>query len=132
MQNAKNLVLTGYVRKLIVLTYQATARFPNAEHFGLGRQMRRAAISIGSNIAEGCRRSTDASFRRSLDIAMGEASELEFQCIVAADLKLGEREEVEHLTGEAERVKRMLARLIVALRGRERRTTRTRHGTSRV
>lgn len=65
MQNAKNLVLTDYVRKLIVLTYQTTAHFPRSEMFGLSAQMRRAAISIGSNIAEGCGRSSDAAFRMS-------------------------------------------------------------------
>jgi four helix bundle protein len=118
MQSAKNLVLTNYVRKLIVLTYQTTSTFPRSELFGLVSQMRRAVVSIGSNIAEGCGRSSDRMFRRSLDEAMAEASEFEFQCWVAHDLGFGNPEQLSQLTLDIERVKRMLARLIVAVRKR--------------
>ena len=118
MQNTKNLVVATYARKLAVLTYRTTEHFPRSELYGLTSQMRRAAVAIGSNIAEGCGRSTDQAFRNCLDQAMGEASELEFQCLVAGDLAYGNLKQVVLLGDETERIKRMLSRLIVAVRNR--------------
>src|SRR3954470_16698607 len=54
-------------------------RFPLEERFGLAQQMRRAAVSIGSNVAEGCGRSGARDFTRFLEIALGSAAELQFQ-----------------------------------------------------
>ena len=70
-------------------TYQGTADFPPTERFGLVTQMRRAAVSIGSNIAEGCGRSTDAQLVNFLNFASGSASELEFQARLSIRLRLG-------------------------------------------
>ena len=70
-------------------TYTITAEFPPSERFGLVSQMRRAAVSIGSNIAEGCGRSTDAQMVNFLNFASGSASELEFQARFAIRLGLG-------------------------------------------
>src|SRR5690606_10797148 len=56
------------------------------ERYGLASQMRRCSVSIASNIAEGCGRGTDADFARFLHIAMGSASEFEYQTLLAADL----------------------------------------------
>ena len=53
MQDARNLKVTEKAEELAVLTYHVTAAFPKAEQFGLTSQMRRAAVSVGSNIAEG-------------------------------------------------------------------------------
>src|SRR3954447_11531076 len=89
MQNTENLVVAQYARKLAVLAYRVTEDFPRSELFGLTSQMRRAAVSIGSNIAEGCGRSTRKQFIHSLDQAAGEASELEYQCHVAEDVDYG-------------------------------------------
>jgi four helix bundle protein len=116
MQSTDNLVVARYARKLAVLTYEVTAHFPRSEQFGITAQMRRAALSIGSNIAEGCGRSTKKQFIHSLDQAAGEASELEYQCVVAADMKFGRAGDVEHLRAETIRVKKMLARLMAFLR----------------
>ena len=118
MQSVNNLDITPYVRKLIVLTYRTTSHFPPSELYGLTSQMRRSAVGIGSCIAEGCGQSTDPAFRKSLDDAMGEASELEFQCWVAADLGFGRRDDLRTLARAVEQVKKMLARLIVAIRRR--------------
>jgi len=70
---------------LVVLIYRLTIHFPNEERFGLTSQIRRASISIPSNIAEGCRRSTKKDFCHFLYIALGSASELDTQ------LKLSKR-----------------------------------------
>jgi four helix bundle protein len=80
--------------------------------------MRRATISIGSNIAEGCGRNGDREFASFLHIALGSASELEFQALVAVDLKMLPPEAAPGLLEEVSRVKRMLSRLIKAVRSR--------------
>ncbi len=66
--------------------YQATANFPVDERFGLTNQMRRAAVSIPSNIAEGHARLSTAEFQRFISIAMGSIAELETQILLSADL----------------------------------------------
>lgn len=66
--------------------YQVTLRFPNEEKFGLVNQMRRAAVSIPSNLAEGHARSGSNEFRHFVSIAMGSVAELETQVMLSADL----------------------------------------------
>jgi len=73
---------------LVVDVYEATRSFPREEPYGLTSQLRRSAVSIPSNIAEGCGRNTDADFARLLDIAMGSASELEYQLLLSAQLQM--------------------------------------------
>jgi four helix bundle protein len=118
MQDFRKLRITDYVRALIVRTYKATETFPKTEMFGLVSQMRRAAVGIGSNIAEGCGRSSNAAFRVSLDRASGEGSELEFQCVTCLDLALGEGTAIRRLLAATVQVRKMLSRLIVAVRKR--------------
>jgi four helix bundle protein len=66
--------------------YQATMSFPNEERFGLVNQMRRAAVSIPSNLAEGHARAGSGEFRRFISIAMGSTAELETQILLSAEL----------------------------------------------
>ena len=73
-------------RQLVVAIYRLTQRFPKQELFGLTAQMRRAAVSIPSNIAEGAARSGSRQFAQFLSIARGSLSELETQLFIAADL----------------------------------------------
>ena len=91
-------------------------RVPRAEQFGLTSQLRRAAVSIGSNIVEGCHREGNRAFLPFLHHALGSAAEMQFQLRIVLRLGLGQREEVEQLQKETESVKKQIARLIVYLK----------------
>src|SRR5260221_10895497 len=73
MQDFRNLSVWQRARRVTKSVYEMTADFPGSEEFGLKSQMRRATVSICSNIAEGCGRRGDREFRRFLDVAMGSA-----------------------------------------------------------
>jgi len=76
-------------RKAMVLArdiYQETATFPDTERFGLTNQMRRASVSVASNISEGHARLSTADFQRFISIAMGSVAELETQVMLSYDL----------------------------------------------
>lgn len=69
--------------ELALLVYRETTGFPKEEMFGLTSQVRRAAVSVASNIAEGCGRSSDVDFLRFLDMANGSLRELQYQVSLA-------------------------------------------------
>ncbi|HOW97274.1 MAG TPA: four helix bundle protein [Kiritimatiellia bacterium] len=102
--------------QVVMLTYQITRHFPKAEAYGLTAQMRRAAVSIASNIVEGCARGSQPDYLRFLEIAFGSLRELHYQLTVAR--RLGYCDEAGFIEGdtimlEAEKV---LGALIRALR----------------
>jgi four helix bundle protein len=118
MQNPADLRVTTCARELAAGLYSATNRFPTSERFGLTAQMRRAAVSIGSNIAEGCGRSGERELIHFLHIALGSASELEFQLLLSVDLALLSESDAAPLLTRTCDLKRMLAGLIKSLRKR--------------
>ena len=79
MHNFRNLKIWQKSVEFVVKVYEITASFPKDEIFGLASQMRRAAVSIPSNIAEGSAKSSTKSFCNSLEISLGESYELETQ-----------------------------------------------------
>src|SRR4051812_13816622 len=83
MQSASRLRVLGEAEELALQVYHLTSTFPAEERYGFSQQMRRAAISIGSNIAEGCGRDGPREFARFLGIALGSATELAFQLRIA-------------------------------------------------
>jgi four helix bundle protein len=87
MQDYRKLDVWQKAHSITLRTYAKTANFPKAEQFGLTSQMRRAAVSVPANIAEGCYRG-QRSLAQSLRIALGSAAELEYYVILAGDLKL--------------------------------------------
>ena len=116
MQDFRNLKVWEKAHQLTIAVYQATINFPKDETYGLVSQMRRASSSIPMNISEGCGRGTDAEFRRFLQIAMGSASELEYQFILIHDLGILDTLKYETLTQEVIKIKQMLAMLIKKLK----------------
>jgi len=97
-------VLTGMV-------YASTASFPKTKMFGLTGQMRRAAVSIAANIAEGRGKNSDQEFKRYLGIALGSQAELECLAILAGDLRLLTPEASEDLEHTARDVGCLMAAL---------------------
>jgi four helix bundle protein len=95
--------------------YAATAKLPKGEAFGLLAQIRRAAVSIPSNIAEGHGRLTDLQFRHFLGNARGSVYELRTQFELAADLGYLDREPVQQLMQQSAEVTRLLNGLISSL-----------------
>src|SRR3954465_8483807 len=91
-------------------------RFPLEERFGLAQQMRRAAVSIGSNIAEGCGRSGARDLTRFLDIALGSATELQLQLRLSRRFAYVDPDEFRARSDAVRRVERMLIRLILRIR----------------
>jgi four helix bundle protein len=100
-----------------VQIYRATDSFPKPEVYGLSQQMRRAAISVPSNIAEGKGYSSDKDFRRFLFHARGSLMEVETQILIAARLQYLSEEEAQGLQTSASQVARSLAGLLNAING---------------
>ena len=86
MANYRKLRVWEKAHRLVLDIYAATERFPPVERFGLVPQLRRTAVSIPSNIAEGCGRRSDGELVRFIAIAHGSALELEYQLLLSRDL----------------------------------------------
>jgi four helix bundle protein len=94
--------------ELVLQAYRCTASFPDSERYGLTSQIRRAAVSVPANIAEGCGRNSEPDFARFLHIAMGSASELEYLFLVSRDLGFVPADTHNDLERRVVEVKRML------------------------
>ncbi len=116
MKDFRQLKVWEKSHQLALAIYKATKDFPKEELYGLTSQIRRASMSVPTNIAEGCGRNTDADFARFLQMAMGSASETEYQLILARDLGFIPDDHYEKLQIDVEEVKRMLASLLKTLR----------------
>ena len=114
MQDFRDLKVWAKAHQVVLDVYRATASFPRAELYGLPSQLRRSAVSVPSNIAEGCGRSQD-DFGRFVQIAAGSASELEYQLLLAKDLDLLRIDTFHALSTKTIEVKRMLAGLLASL-----------------
>lgn len=112
MKDFRDLKVWEKSHQLALMVYKYTQSFPKQELFGITSQMRRAAVSIPTNIAEGCGRNGNGDFARFLYIAMGSASELEYLLLISLELGYLERIDCQELDVAATEVKRMLASLI--------------------
>ena len=112
MKNPDKLRVARAAEDLAVLVYDYTAAFPREERYGLAAQLRKTAVSIGSNIFEGCGRLTEPGFRASLGVAHGETSELLFQIRLAIRLSFGDSKLGATVRRADQNVGRMLFNLI--------------------
>jgi four helix bundle protein len=100
---------------LTVCIYKLTQRFPKEETYGLTSQLRRASVSIASNIAEGRGRLNPGEFRQFLGIALGSAFEVQTQLLVARRLELGNEKAIGEATALCDEVSKMLTAFIQKL-----------------
>ncbi|KAA0205948.1 four helix bundle protein [Candidatus Uhrbacteria bacterium] len=112
--NHKNLIVWQKAMDLVVLIYGLTDSFPKEEIYGLTSQIRRAAVSIPSNISEGRRRMTKTEFKHFCRIAFGSASELETQLEISGRLKFGSDKKRADCQVLLDEVMRMLNKLASA------------------
>ena len=108
VRNFNDLIVWERSHHLTLGLYRATENFPKAEMFGLVSQIRRAAASIPTNLAEGCGRWGDGDMGRFLQIAMGSASELDYLLRLATDLGYLQPEDFRKLAAELEEIRKML------------------------
>ncbi len=116
MQDHRKLRAFELADELVLAVYAATKAFPREEQFGLTSQLRRAALSIASNIVEGCARTSQPDYIRFLDMAFGSAREVEYQLSVAARLNYLPPETATKLSRQADETSRVLAGLLRSLR----------------
>lgn len=102
-------------RLLATDVYRLTATFPPSEQFGLTSQLRRAAISISSNIAEGHGRRLDGAFVQFLRIAIGSTNEVESLLVIASDLEMISKEQSTRLEDDCTKLAVKLSNFIQAL-----------------
>ena len=115
LKSYKELKVWQKAYNLCIEIYKITRTFPKEELYGLTSQIRRAAVSVPSNIAEGYGRKTTPEYLRSLYIAYGSSCELETQILLSGDLGLMKVEALNKLQADLGEVERMLKALIKAV-----------------
>jgi four helix bundle protein len=110
-QSFRDLKVWNKSIELTVLIYEFTRGFPKEEVYGLTSQMRRASVSIASNIAEGSARGTKRDFRQFVKLAHGSNCELQTQMIIARELHFGDKSKCD----EAEMLSHEIGRMLSAL-----------------
>lgn len=118
LRNFKDLHVWQKSYKLCLKIYELTPQFPDEEKYGLTSQIKKSAVSIPSNIAEGYGRKTTADYVRMLYISYGSICELETQILLAGDLGFIEKGDLNLLSKDINEVERMLKALIKSLKNK--------------
>jgi four helix bundle protein len=112
----RDLIVWQRAIQLTVAVYKLTARFPESEKFGLTNQLRRACVSIASNIAEGYGKSSKGEYLLFLGHARGSCAEVETQLIIAKELGFGSSAAIPSVQSLSDEVSKMTVSLMKALR----------------
>ncbi|MBZ5523398.1 MAG: four helix bundle protein [Acidobacteriia bacterium] len=115
MRNYRDLDVWVKSHKLTLELYRLSRGFPREELYGLTSQLRRAAMSIGANLAEGCGRRTSAELARFVRIAMGSASELDYHLLLCRDFEFLTKDDYVRILQELTRVRKMLWSLLTSI-----------------
>jgi four helix bundle protein len=116
LKDFKELKVWAKSHQLTLRAYEISRSFPREEMYGLTSQLRRSAVSICANVAEGCGRRSDGEFTRFLQIARGSASELEYHPLLARDLHFMADAEFRRIEQQVLEVQRMLTSLVQRVR----------------
>lgn len=116
MRDHKKLKAFELSDELAIMIYRITINFPKEEVYGLTSQMRRAAVSVSSNIVEGCARESQAEYLRFLEIAFGSLRELSYQFDLACRLGYVKMNEVDNCKLKITEDEKVLAALLRSLR----------------
>jgi four helix bundle protein len=108
MRNYRDLQVWNKAHHLTLELYQISRQFPREEVYGITGQLRRAAVSIGANLAEGCGRRTSAELARFVRIATGSASELDYHLLLSRDLGFMKDEDFTRSAAALTEVRKML------------------------
>lgn len=108
MRDFHKLIIWQRSHQLTLAVYRISKSFPKEEIFGLISQMRRAVSSIPTNIAEGCGRASNKDFAHFLQIAIGSATEVEYQLLLAHDINYINDDDYQALTDETVVVRKMI------------------------
>jgi four helix bundle protein len=120
MHNYKELNIWKRAIKLAVSVYKISAALPTDERYGLTSQIKRAVVSIASNIAEGAGRNTNGEFMQFLGIANGSSFELTTQLIITSELGLLKEEQVTTIINELDEIQKMLYSFMTNLSNKKR------------
>lgn len=115
VKSYKDLIVWQKSMDLVALVYQATKTFPKEELYGLTNQVRRAVVSIPSNIAEGQARQSAAEFKNFLSIARGSLAEVETQLLIAKRLNYLPQEQLTAIMALHQEVSKMIPALMSKL-----------------
>lgn len=118
-ESFKKLIVWQRAIQLTVQIYELTSSFPDSERFGLTNQLRRASVSIASNIAEGYGRASKGEYIQFLGHARGSSCEVETQLTIARRLDFGSKESLERAEELCVEVARMLAAMVPGLRRKD-------------
>ncbi|NMA66663.1 MAG: four helix bundle protein [Clostridiaceae bacterium] len=114
-QDTSKLIVWQRSHELVLKIYEITKDFPKDEQFGLTSQVRRAAVSIPSNIVEGKARNSNKDYKRFLMIARGSLEEVKYQMLLARDLKYIDEQKYKEIYKSMDEVGRLLGGLIKSL-----------------
>ncbi len=116
MKNFKELIVWKKAHENALLVYANTKGFPKEELFGITSQIRRAAVSVPTNIAEGCGKFTQKDFANFLQMAFGSAQEVEYLSLLSFELGYLNQEQYKKTDSLINEVKAMLISLIKKVR----------------
>jgi four helix bundle protein len=115
MRNYRDLQVWTKAHKLTLDLYKLSQTFPREESYGLTSQLRRAAVSIGANLAEGCGRRTSAELARFVRIALGSASELDYHLFLCHDLGFLKDDDFDRVITGLTEVRKMLTSFLMSV-----------------
>ena len=116
MKDFRSLKVWEKAHALTLAIYKAMEKFPKQEMYALTSQIQRAAVSIPTNIAEGCGKDSDAELKRYFVIAMGSASELEYLLLLAHDIGYLQTDIYQSMTNDLVEIRKMLNAFIQKLK----------------